>query len=214
VPIPENAEAIYTFLTKHGYSDNAAAGIVGNIEQESGGNPEESGGGLIQILGAAGGSLAEQLQAILTYNNQQGSSLISQLNSQDSPQAAALFYSQMFERPDPALANNQNRQQSAEEVAAAAKSGKWPVGAGAVPTGSSSNSALPQGTLSLGSVTDAVNAVQPLLHGVAVVIDRAFGMFAPGQGWRLLFGLGALVILLLAVKTYTGASLSIGPVAA
>jgi hypothetical protein len=90
------------------------------------------------------------------------------------------------------------------------------VGYGKVPnsseTGSagtsSSQTALPQGTLSLGSITDAVNAVQPLLHGVAVVIDRAFGMFAPGQGWRLMFGLGALVILLLAIRAYTGGGLS------
>lgn len=213
MPLPENAKAIYTFLTKHGYSDNAAAGIVGNIEQESGGNPEEQGGGLIQILGAAGGSLAEQLQAILTYNNQQGTSAISQLNAQPTPQAAALFYSNNFERPLPSAANNSNRESSAEEVAAAAKSGKWPVGPGATDTGSSTgNTGLPTGTLSIGGITDAVNAVQPLLHGVAVVIDRAFGMFAPGQGWRLLFGLGALVILLLAVKTYTGASISAVPV--
>jgi hypothetical protein len=213
VPIPANAEAIYTFLTKNGYSDNAAAGIVGNIEQESGGNPEESGGGLIQILGSEGGTLAEQLKAILAYHNQQGAGLISQLNSQGSPQTAALFYSQNFERPDPSLADNSNREQSAEEVAAAAKSGKWPTGPGATGSASSSSNGLPSGTLSLSGVTDAVNAVKPLLHGVAVIIDRAFGMFAPGQGWRVIFGVGALVILLLAVKTYTGASVSVGPVA-
>ena len=67
MPVPENAQAIYTFLTGQGFSANAAAGILGNIEQESGGNPEESGGGLIQILGQAGGTLAEQLAATMKY---------------------------------------------------------------------------------------------------------------------------------------------------
>jgi hypothetical protein len=29
------------------------------------------------------------------------------------------------------------------------------------------------------------------LHGTAVVLDRAFGLFAPGQGWRIVFGVTA-----------------------
>lgn len=214
MPIPENAEAIYTFLTKNGYSDNAAAGIVGNIEQESGGNPEESGGGLIQVLGTAGGTLAEQLKEILTYNNQQGSSLISQLNAQTSPQAAALFYSNQFERPLASAANNPNREQSAEEVAAAAKSGKWPVGPGATSsTSSSSSGSQPTSSLTISGISSLLKNVEPLIHGVAIVLDRFFGLFARGQQWRIAFGIGAIVILLFAVKTYTGASVSIGPVA-
>jgi NlpC/P60 family len=79
---------------------------------------------------------------------------------------------------------------------------------GSAPSSSSSSTNLPQGTLSLGGITDAVNAVRPLLHGVAVIIDRAFGMFAPGQGWRLVFGVGALIIVLLAFRAYTGGGLS------
>jgi hypothetical protein len=42
--------AIVSFLLTHGYSDNAAAGIAGNMYQESKGNPEsegDGGGGLI-----------------------------------------------------------------------------------------------------------------------------------------------------------------------
>lgn len=42
-----------------------------------------------------------------------------------------------------------------------------------------------------------------LLHGVAEVLDWVFGFFAPGQGWRIAFGAGAVVAGYGAVKTYT-----------
>ena len=48
--LPENYAAIVSFLTSHGYTGNAAAGIAGNMYQESKGNPEsegDGGGGLI-----------------------------------------------------------------------------------------------------------------------------------------------------------------------
>lgn len=134
MPIPQNAQNVYQFLTSHGYTPIAASGIVGNIEQESGGDPTAPGGGLIQILGHTGGSLASEEQAILTYNNQQGSSLINSLNSQSSPSSAALFYSQYFERPLASAANNPNREQSAAEVYQAAQSGNWSAGGGAAST--------------------------------------------------------------------------------
>ena len=38
--LPENYATIVTFLTSHGYTGNAAAGIAGNMYQESKGNPE------------------------------------------------------------------------------------------------------------------------------------------------------------------------------
>ena len=125
MPVPENAQAIYTFLTGQGFSANAAAGILGNIEQESGGNPEESGGGLIQILGQAGGTLAEQLAATMKYILANGS--VADINAHaSSPTAAALYFSTAYERPNAALANNANREASATAVAQAASSGKWP----------------------------------------------------------------------------------------
>jgi len=128
VPIPENAQAIYTFLTGQGFNANAAAGILGNIEQESGGNPEEAGGGLIQILGQAGGTLAEQLAAVMTYIKANGS--VADINAHaTSPSAAALYFSTAYERPNAAKANNANRESSAIAVAQAAASGKWPSSA-------------------------------------------------------------------------------------
>ncbi len=71
--------AIVSFLLAHGYSHNAAAGIAGNIYQESKGNPESvgmGGGGLIGwtplpsgfVTGNPAADLQTQLAAVLTYN--------------------------------------------------------------------------------------------------------------------------------------------------
>ena len=68
-----------SFLLAHGYSDNAAAGIAGNMYQESKGNPESEGmggGGLIgftplpagYVTGNPAADLQTQLAAVLTYN--------------------------------------------------------------------------------------------------------------------------------------------------
>lgn len=43
--INDNAKAVYTFLTGKGYTPEAAAGILGNMEQESGVNPKAIQGG-------------------------------------------------------------------------------------------------------------------------------------------------------------------------
>ena len=44
-----------------------------------------------------------------------------------------------------------------------------------------------------------------LLHGTAVVLDRAFGLFAPGQGWRIVFGAVALAMFIMSYKAFGGA---------
>jgi LysM repeat protein len=75
-----NYAAIVSFLTSHGYTGNAAAGIAGNIWQESGGTPEsvgDGGGGLIGWTPLPGGyvtanpaaDLQTQLAAIVTFNH-------------------------------------------------------------------------------------------------------------------------------------------------
>lgn len=135
MPVPQNAQAIYTFLISAGFSPNAAAGISGNVEQESGGNPAEAGGGLIQILPGNPGytsntSLSAQLQAIITYIKANGS--VADINAHAStPQDAALYFSTAYERPLASAANNPNREASALAVAQAAQSGNWPKGSSA-----------------------------------------------------------------------------------
>ncbi len=105
---PLNYGAIVTFLTGHGYSGNAAAGIAGNIYAESGGNPEsvgDGGGGLIGWTPLPGGyvtgnptaDLPAQLNAILTFN-QIWAQYIPALNAAGSPAQAADIYVTDFER--------------------------------------------------------------------------------------------------------------------
>jgi Phage tail lysozyme len=127
--LPENVTAIVSFLLKHGYSDNAAAGIAGNIYQESSGNPEavgDGGGGLIgwtplpsgYITGDVSADLETQLAGVLTYD-QEWSSYLSALNSAATPADAAYIYVTDFERAGiPAAAT---RESSAANVASACR---------------------------------------------------------------------------------------------
>jgi len=125
--LPENYAAIVDFLVARGYTDFAAAGIAGNIFQESKGNPESvgsGGGGLIGwtplpsgfVTGNPAADLQTQLNALLTYN-QGWSQFLPALNAATSATQAADIYMNDFERPGfPAAAN---REQAARDVAAA-----------------------------------------------------------------------------------------------
>jgi hypothetical protein len=116
--LPLNYEAIVNFLAAHGYTDMAAAGIAGNIWQESHGNPESvgtGGGGLIGwtplpagfVTGNVAADLQTQLQALLTYN-QGWAQYIPMLNAATTAVGAADVYMDYFERPGlPAAANRE-----------------------------------------------------------------------------------------------------------
>jgi hypothetical protein len=125
--LPANVTTIVSFLLANGYSDNAVAGIAGNIYRESTGNPESigtGGGGLIGwtplpsgfVTGDASADLRTQLSAILSYNDG-WSSYLPELNSAATPADAADVYVSYFERAGiPAVST---REASAEAVAAA-----------------------------------------------------------------------------------------------
>jgi hypothetical protein len=115
------------FLTSHGYTGSAAAGIAGNIYQESGGNPEsegDGGGGLIgwtplpggYVTGNPAADLHTQLAAILAFN-QIWAQYIPALNAASSPAAAADIYVTDFERAGVPAAGT--REAAATAVAAA-----------------------------------------------------------------------------------------------
>lgn len=116
IPSGSNSQNYLTaaeYLVRNGYSYAAAAGIVGDIAGESGGNPEAVGDqgtsyGLIQehgsqyaglVTGNPTKDLQDQLQGIIDYNNAQGAHLVNMLNQLSDPVQAADFYSQYFERP-------------------------------------------------------------------------------------------------------------------
>ncbi|HEU5420207.1 MAG TPA: phage tail tip lysozyme [Streptosporangiaceae bacterium] len=127
--LPDNYEAIVQFMIAHGYSHNAAAGMAGNIYQESKGNPESvgmGGGGLIGwtplpagfVTGNPSADLDKQLSEILVYN-QGWAQYIPALNAASSPAAAADIYVTDFERAGIPAAST--REASANAVAAACK---------------------------------------------------------------------------------------------
>jgi hypothetical protein len=116
--LPLNYATIVNFLVANGYTPMGAVGIVGNIYQESGGNPESvgtGGGGLIGwtplpagfVTGNPAADLQTQLSALLSYN-QEWAEYIPALNAATSPTDAADIYMNDFERPgDPAAANRE-----------------------------------------------------------------------------------------------------------
>jgi Phage tail lysozyme len=125
--LPDNVTAIVSFLLANGYSDNAAAGIAGNMYQESKGNPESEGmggGGLIgftplpagYVTGNPATDLQTQLNAVLTYN-QGWASYLPALNAAASPADAASIYVTDFERAGIPAAST--REASADNVASA-----------------------------------------------------------------------------------------------
>src|SRR5262249_43115881 len=100
--LPENYATIVDFLVAHGYSGNAAAGIAGNIFQESKGNPESvgsGGGGLIGwtplpagfVTGNVAADLQTQLNQLLVYN-QGWHQFVPALNAASRPAQAAEIY--------------------------------------------------------------------------------------------------------------------------
>ncbi|HEY2550658.1 MAG TPA: phage tail tip lysozyme [Streptosporangiaceae bacterium] len=125
--LPENYQAIVSFMIGHGYSKMAAAGMAGNMWQESKGNPESAGtggGGLIgwtplqpgMVTGNPAADLQTQLGDVLTYN-QQWAQYIPALNAASTAAQAADVYMNYFERPGlPAAAN---REAAATAVATA-----------------------------------------------------------------------------------------------
>jgi hypothetical protein len=125
--LPANYVTIVNFLTSHGYTDLAAAGIAGNIYQESKGDPESvgtGGGGLIgwtplpagYVTGDQAADLQTQLAALLTYN-EQWAQFIPTLNAATTPAQAADIFMYYFERPGVPAAYN--RESAAQAVAQA-----------------------------------------------------------------------------------------------
>jgi Phage tail lysozyme len=121
--LPQHYAKIVHFLTRNGYARLAAAGIAGNIYQESGGDPE-SGGGLIGwtplpsglVTGSVAADLRAQLVALLAFNKG-WSQYLPELNAASTAAAAADIYMVHFERPG--IPASSRREASATAVAQA-----------------------------------------------------------------------------------------------
>lgn len=188
--IPQNAQAIWNFLTSHGFNDNAAAGILGNIEQESGGNPSAGsnppGSGLIQQLGyPTGTTLAAAMNAMMVYIKANGS--VADINAHaSSPSGAALYFSQKYERPG--NPQNQNREQSANDVAAAAKSGNWQQGTAAASTGGGG-----------GGILDFPSQITGFFSQADTFVTTLLWITKPSNWVRIIAFLGGVALLLFAI---------------
>lgn len=104
------AKAIRSYFEQQGLSRAQAAGIAGNLQQESSDNPNAAGGGLDQGQGARahGGSMLQQLEAIWSELTGSEASTLRALRRAKTPQSAARVFSQRFERPGlPMLANRE-----------------------------------------------------------------------------------------------------------
>ena len=130
------ANQLLTMLQMEGLSKAGAAGIVGNAAQESNFNPNEPGGYLFQWLGsrltgeqafaASQGLPASNVSAQVGFvmKELQGMpGLLHMLQTTNNPQAAALAFSNIFERPNAALANNAHRESAAAQAYASPSAG-------------------------------------------------------------------------------------------
>jgi Phage tail lysozyme len=213
MPVPANAKQIYTLLVAGGLSPNAAAGIVGNIEQESGGEPGAGNYpgnyGLIQWTPANqstytvpdDSSVATQVGYIFKYIAANGS--IEDINTNSpNPSAAALYFSTKYERPLASAANNPNREQSAVEVAQAATSGNWPQSPGLTTGGAASGDtsadiSSPLGDIGLPSdITSLLKDADTFVNGLMWLVNpqswMRIGAFIIGFA-LLLFAIYAFV---------------------
>ncbi len=210
---------VYDALVAAGFSRSQAAGIMGNIQNESGFNPEAvnpggptAGVGLVQwettyypqaagyVTGNSAKDLADQIKGIVSEAHH--------LNLTGTAGQVAGTWAADFEKCQgcqPGGDQYNARVANANRIYQQAVSGRWPSKPGPGISGSGSSSAAPaQAQLTAAAGSSLLGPAQSLLHGVAVVLDRAFAMFAPGQGWRVVFGAAALLLAFLSFKAFTG----------
>jgi hypothetical protein len=123
------AALLFKTFTSADLSPAGASAIIGNWMQESSLNPSEPGGFLAQWGGSRLSELTSQYgpnpsaaqQAQFALQELRGGypSLLEQLKTTNDPRAAALAVSNLYERPDAALANNANREAQAAAALAA-----------------------------------------------------------------------------------------------
>lgn len=120
----ENVEvAALGYFIRQGLSPAQAAGIVGNLKQESGLNPKAPGGGLAQWLGsrleslhnfaasrgASPESAGVQLEFIWHELTTTERGTLAALRKTSTPQAAARVFSEQYERPGIPMLPNRER---------------------------------------------------------------------------------------------------------
>lgn len=183
-----SAREVYAFFRQR-YGPIAAAGIVGNTQQESSNRAGAGGGGLIQGQGGrtSSGSLQQQLHSVARELEGPERATLAALRAAKTPAEAARIFSQRFERPGVPMLDNRVRY--AEEAARQFAGVRGPLGpAGGEPAGQPAPAQLsvtggdsgPTAALlaQLQKVLAAPAAPQARVGGIAA---PAFSAQAPGQ---------------------------------
>ena len=219
---------VYDALVAAGFSRSQAAGIMGNIQNESGFNPEAVGDqgtsfGLVQyhvpgypfapglVTGNPARDMANQIKHIVQSAHG--------LNLSGSAGQVAGTWAADLEKCvgcQPGGPQYNQRVANANRIYQQAVSGKWPSSAGGGISGGKGGGggAGGGGTGATPAQLDAfLTSTSPsggvladagaLLHGTAVLLDRVFGLFAPGQGWRIVFGATAAGTGYASYRAYT-----------
>jgi hypothetical protein len=132
---------------------------------------------------AGGGTMTEQLAALAKYIAANGS--IADVNAHAStPEAAAVYFMQRYEKPNVALENEANRVAAADYVAAAAKSGNWGTSAGT------------NGSPSSGGAGSGLLSIPQDIIGFFDDIDKVVKYIAAPTSWiRIIAFLGGVILL-------------------
>jgi hypothetical protein len=219
-----SAPQLYRALRAAGFDRSQAIGLMANALHESSFNQEAvnpagpaSGVGLFQwqttdfpaaahyVTGNPQRDLQVQVAAIRSD--------VAHLNLSGSAQQVAGTVAADFERCadcQPGQSEFNARVASAGSLWRQAESGNWlgtpgggVTGGGGGSGGSGGAAATPaQLTDFLTSPAGVLKDTGALVHGTAIVLDRAFALFAPGQGWRVTFGLAALALFYLAYRAF------------
>jgi hypothetical protein len=200
------------YFQQNGYTHAQAAGIVGNLKQESSLNPNEQNGYLAQWLGSrlagleafakrkghasAAGNTEVQLEYILAELNGPERGAREALKRAKTPADAARVFSQLYERPlEPNLpARERYANEAAKKTPSISSSSPLQEGFEGIEEGVSG---------AVEGVESAVNAGADLL---AIVTD-------PNTYLRLAEAIGGMVLLGMGLKTLTRGSGTAGPLA-
>jgi hypothetical protein len=130
--VGKNAGGLVKTLVAQGLTPIAAAGVVGNLQQESSLNPGAPGGGLAQWIGSryddlvsyasahglSPASASAQIGYLISDLTGNYASTLSAMNAASTPAEAAAIFSNEYERPGtPDLSNRQNYAQAAYTAA-------------------------------------------------------------------------------------------------
>lgn len=125
-----SSEDVIRYFESKGLSRQAAAGIAGNLKQESNLEPGKPGGGLAQWnvsrYNASGKSALDQLDQIWRELSTSEIGTLHALQKSKTPEDAASIFSNQFERPGIPMLDN--RKKYAKEAFEGGKGGEGPIG--------------------------------------------------------------------------------------